>query len=61
MIIANITKLDDSIEFYSPIIILSIIGILFRCFYSLTYKKRVLINPSSTPSPSNNAIQIIID
>tara|TARA_Y100000816_G_scaffold277377_1_gene247485 strand:+ start:1120 stop:1383 length:264 start_codon:yes stop_codon:yes gene_type:complete len=57
MIIVNITKLNDSIEFYSPIIILSITGILFCCFYGLTYKKRVLINPSSNnSSPSNSAI-----
>ena len=59
MIIANITKLDDSIEFYSPIIILSITGILFCCFYGLSYKKRVLINPDSinsscSSSPSYN-------
>lgn len=55
MIKANITKFDDSIEFYSPIIILSITGILFCCFYGLTYKKRVLIIPgSNNSSPSNS-------
>ena len=55
MIISNITKFDDSIEFYSPIIILSIIGILFCCFYGLSYKKRVLIIPDSNNSSPTNS------
>ena len=55
MIIANITKFEDLEEFYSPMIVLLSSTILFCCFYGLTYKKRVLINPrSNNSSPSNS-------
>lgn len=57
MIIANITKFEDYEEIYSPMIVLLVSAILFCCFYGLTYKKRVLINPgSNNSSPSNSPI-----
>ena len=58
MIIENITKLDDSIEYYSPIIILSISGFIFCCLFTLTYKRNIttrrnLQNTSNNSSGSN--------
>ena len=55
MIITNITKFEDLEEFYSPMIVLLSSAILFCCFYGLTYKKRVLINPGSNNSSLSNS------
>lgn len=59
MIIANITKFEDYEEIYSPMIVLLVSAILFCCFYGLTYKKRVLINPGSNNSSPSNRLEKI--